>query len=49
MGVSTDIGRGWVSNNKGKPMTATNTKTTEPIRRWRARLRSTSKLSAGVV
>jgi hypothetical protein len=33
MGVSTDTGRGWVSNNNGNPITAARTRTTEPIKR----------------
>ena len=31
--MSTDTGRGWVSNNSGKPTTASNTSTAAPIRR----------------
>ena len=47
MGMSTATGRGCVSNSRGKPMTPASTSTTAPIRRWRARRRMTSTLSAG--
>jgi hypothetical protein len=40
-------GRGWVSNSSGKPITPASTSTTAPIRRWRARRRIASMLSAG--
>ena len=47
--TSTGIGRGWVSNSSGKPTTPTSTSSTAPIKRWRARLRISSMLSAGRV
>jgi hypothetical protein len=47
MGMSTDTGRGWVSNNSGNPITPTSTSTAAPSRRWRARRRMDSTLSAG--
>ncbi|MNV98538.1 hypothetical protein D3C71_1938020 [compost metagenome] len=46
MGISTGIGRGWVSNSMGKPITPISTSTAAPINRWRARRRITSMLSA---
>ena len=45
IGISTAIGRGWVSNSKGKPTTPMSTSTTAPIRRCLARLRIASTLS----
>ncbi len=47
IGMSTEIGRGWVSNSKGKPITPTSTSTAAPSSRWRARRRIASILSAG--
>jgi hypothetical protein len=47
IGMSTATGRGWVSNSSGKPITPTSTSTAAPIRRWRARRRMASTLSAG--
>jgi len=40
IGVLTESGRGWVSNNTGKPITPAATSTTAPISRWRARMRA---------
>ena len=40
-----DTVRGWVSNKKGKPITAKTTRTAAPNKRCRARCRSTSALS----
>ena len=45
MGISTEIGRGWLSNSSGKPITPTSTSTDAPINRWRARVRMASTLS----
>ena len=47
MGMSTDTGRGCVSNSSGKPMTPSSTSTAAPSNRWRARRRMVSTLSAG--
>jgi 50S ribosomal subunit-associated GTPase HflX len=43
--ISTGTGLGWLSNNSGKPITPISTRTAAPIRRWRARRRTTSTLS----
>ena len=40
IGMSTGIGRGWVSNSSGKPTTPTPSSTAAPIRRRRARVRA---------
>ena len=45
IGMSTEIGRGCVSNSSGKPTTPASTSTVAPIRRWRARRRIASMLS----
>ncbi|MES2529636.1 MAG: hypothetical protein V4636_01265 [Pseudomonadota bacterium] len=47
IGMSTAIGLGWVSNRSGKPITPKRTSTAAPSRRWRARRRMASTLSAG--
>jgi hypothetical protein len=47
MGMSTDTGRGCVSNSSGKPITPSSTSTAAPSSRWRARRRMDSTLSAG--
>jgi len=40
IGMSTGMGRGWVSNSRGKPMTPMITSTSAPMSRLRARVRA---------
>ena len=47
IGMSTAMGRGWVSNSSGKPITPSSTSTPAPISRCLARLRIASMLSGG--
>ena len=46
IGRSTGIGRGWVSNSNGKPMTPASSSTVAPISRRRARARASRTASA---
>ena len=45
IGISTEMGRGWLSNSNGNPMTPSKTSTDAPIKRCRARVRMASTLS----
>ena len=47
IGMSSGIGRGWVSNTSGKPMMPTSSRTTAPISRRRACVRARCTASAG--
>ncbi len=45
--MSTAMDRGWLSNSSGNPMTPAATRMLAPIRRWRARRRTTSMVGGG--
>jgi hypothetical protein len=49
IGMSTGIGRGWVSKTSGKPMMPIASRTVAPIRRCRARVRACWTASVGAV